>query len=220
MKKLILLFVVILNLSCSKDKVSSGDSLPYFQFLTQDADKIINSTEVGKILIYKNQNNDELKFEVVKNKTEKKLESKGNWVYSSYSEKFFYYDEQKIEMQSTLFTTDPPFYISLKRWPIKFNNGGNGYPIILSQDSHFIANIGLNPFQNGTSSGFIDYTEPIQSLTINGITYNKVRKIEIAPITNLNPNWQLPSLHYIYFDQNRGVIGFDDIQNNEWRLQN
>jgi len=35
-----------------------------------------------------------------------------------------------------------------------------------------------------------------------------------------NANSTLKGLTNVYFDQNKGVIGFDDIQNNEWRLQN
>ena len=90
MKKTILILVIILNLSCSNDKTEVGDGLPYFPFLQVDNDKFINSTEVGKILIYKNQNNAELKFKVLKNKTEKQLESRGTFVVGSY--KYFYYD--------------------------------------------------------------------------------------------------------------------------------
>ncbi len=219
MKKIILLLVIILNISCSNDKTEVGDGLPYFPFLQVDNDKFINSTEVGKILIYKNQNNAELKFKVLKNKTEKQLESRGTFVVGSY--KYFYYDEQRIEMQSTLFADGDfcctsSFYLSLKRWPKTYQTN----PTIISQDSKFITNIGLIPFSTGVQSTFLDYSEPLMNLTINGVTYNKVRKIEIASNPFPNPNWQLPSLKYIYFDQNKGVIGFDDIQNNEWRLQN
>ena len=219
MKKLILLFLIILNSSCSNDKNEVGDGLPYFPFLQVDNDKFINSTEVGKILIYKNQNNAELKFKVLKNKTEKQLESRGTFVVGSY--KYFYYDEQRIEMQSTLFADgdfccSSSFYLSLKRWPKTYQTN----PTVISQDSKFITNIGLIPFSTGVQSTFLDYSEPLINLTINGVTYNKVRKIEIAPNPFPNPNWQLPSLKYIYFDQNKGVIGFDDMQNNEWRLQN
>ena len=219
MKKIILLLVIILNLSCSNDKTEVGDGLPYFPFLQVDYDKFINSTEVGKILIYKNQNNAELKFKVVKNKTEKQLESRGTFVVGSY--KYFYYDEQRIEMQSTLFADgdfccSSSFYLSLKRWPKTYQTS----PTVISQDSKFITNIGLIPFSTGIQSAFLDYSEPLINLTINAVTYNKVRKIEIIPNPFPNPNWQLPSLKYIYFDQNKGVIGFDDMQNNEWRLQN
>jgi hypothetical protein len=219
MKKTILLFIIILILGCSNDKTEVGDGLPYFSFLQVDNNKFINSTEVGKILIYKNQNNAELKFKVLKNKTEKQLESTGTFVVGSY--KYFYYDEQRIEMQSTLFADgdfccSSSFYMSLKRWPKTYQTN----PTVISQDSKFITNIGLTPFSTGVQSTFLDYSEPLINLTINGISYSKVRKIEITPNPFPNPNWQLPSLKNIYFEQNKGVIGFDDIQNNEWRLQN
>ncbi len=219
MKKLILLFVVIVNFSCSKDKVADGDGLLYFPFLQVDNDKFINSTEVGKMLIFKNQNNDELKFKVLNNKTGKQLESRGTFVVGSY--KYFYYDEQRIEMQSTLladgdFCCSSSFYLSLKRWPKRYKTN----PTLISQDSKFITNIGLTPFSTGVQSVFLDYSEPLINVTINGITYNKVIKIEITPNLFPNPNWQLPSLKNLYFEQNKGIIGFDDINNNEWRLQN
>ena len=220
MKKIILsLFVIILNLSCSNDKSEVEDGLQYFQFQQTDNDKFISSTEVGKILIYKNQNNAELKFKVLKNKAEKQIESRGDFVYGSTT--YFYYDEQRIEMQSTLladrdFCCDSSFYLSLKRWPKTYQTN----PTVISKDSKFITNIGLIPFSTGVQSAILDYTESLINITINGITYNKVRKIEITPNPFPNPNWQLPSLKYIYFEQNKGVIGFDDMQNNEWRLQN
>ncbi|WP_395045796.1 hypothetical protein [Flavobacterium sp.] len=219
MKKLILLFVLIVNLSCSSDKTEVGDGLPYFQFLQVDNDKFINSAEVGKILIFKNQNNGELKFKILKNKTEKQLESRIDFVNGSY--KYFYYDEQRIEMQSTLladgdFCCSSSFYLSLKRWPKTYQTN----PTVISQDSKFITNIGLIPFSTGIQNTFLDYSESLINLSINGINFTKVRKIEITPNPFPNPNWQLPSLKNIYFEQNKGVIGFDDLQNNEWRLQN
>ncbi|PKB15359.1 hypothetical protein [Flavobacterium sp. 5] len=219
MKKLILIFVLILNLSCSSDTSEVGNELPYFSFLQIDNDKFVNSTEVGKILIYKNQNNAELKFKVLKNKTEKQLESRGDFVNGF--TKYFYYDEQRIEMQSTLFAEgdfccNSSFYLSLKRWPKTFQTN----PIVISKDSKFITNIGLVPFVTGIQSAFLDYTEQLIDMTINGVIYNKVRKIDITPNPFPNANWQLPSLKNIYFEQNKGVIGFDDLQNNEWRLQN
>uniref|UniRef100_UPI0040492DE7 hypothetical protein n=1 Tax=Flavobacterium sp. TaxID=239 RepID=UPI0040492DE7 len=219
MKKIIILFSIIANLSCSNESEEIRDNLQYFKFQQTDNDKFINSSEIGKILIYKDQNNSELRFKILINKTEKQLESRGDFVYGS--TKYFYYDEQRIEMQSTLFADgdfccNSSFYISLKRWPTVYQTN----PTLISQDSNLITNIGLIPFQTGIQSAFLDYSEVLMSLTINGITYNRVRKIEINPNPFPNPNWQLPSLKTIYFDQNKGVIGFDDLQNNEWRLQN
>ena len=92
MKRIILLFVILLNLSCTNENTQFVDELPYFPFLPVDSDRLITSTEVGKILIYKNQNNVELKFKVLKNKTKKKLESRGNFVVVS--NKYFYHISQ------------------------------------------------------------------------------------------------------------------------------
>ena len=220
MKKIILLLVIILNLSCSKEKTEVGDGLPYFQFLPSDSDKFINSTEVGKILIYKNQNNTELKFKVLKNKTEKQLESRGTFVVGSY--KYFYYDEQRIQFgdiadEPQNYYSNSTFFISIKRFPTVFQTN----PTVISSQSILVANIGLRPWDN-TENAFLNYTEPLMELTINTKVYTKVRKI--TPLINLypysNPNATLKEIKYIYFDQNKGVIGFDDILNNEWRLQN
>ncbi len=218
MKKIIVIFVVILNLSCSKDKVSSGDGLPYFQFLPQDADKIINSTEVGKILIYKNQNNDELKFKVLKNAIEKQLEIRGTFVVGSY--KYFYYDEQRIQFgdvldEPTEYYSSLSFFISIARRPKVFQLN----PTVISNESILVANIGLHPFDN-SENAFLNYSEPLISLTINSQIFTNVRKVTLPTNLYPNPNATLKGLTSIYFDQNKGLIGFDDIQNNEWRLQN
>ena len=218
MKKIILLFLLVVNLSCSNDKKEVGDGLPYFQFLQVDNDKFINSTEVGKILIYKNQNNAELKFKVLKNKTEKQLESRGTFVVGSY--KYFYYDEQRIQLgditdEPTQYYEYSTFFISIKRFPKVYQLN----PTVISSESILIANIGLRPFDN-SETAFFNYSEPTKSLTINSNVFTKVRKVTLP--TNLYPNANstLKGLTNVYFDQNKGVIGFDDIQNNEWRLQN
>ena len=191
----------------------------YFKFLPEDNDKFINSTEVGKVLIYKNQNNSEIKFKVLKNKTEKQVESRVDFVYGSH--KYFYYDEQRIQLgnlndePTQYYNEFTSFFISLRRYPKVFQLN----PTVISTQSVFITNIGLSPFDN-TSNAFLNYSEPMISLTINSQTFNKVRKV-ILPI-NLypNPNSTLKGLTAIYFDQNKGVIGFDDVENNQWRLQN
>lgn len=219
MKKLILLFSIIITLSCSNNKEEVGDGLPYFKFLQIDNEKFINSTEVGKILTYKNQNNAELKFKILKNKTEKQLESRVDFVYGTY--KYFYYDEQRIQLgdindQPTEYYNEfTSFFISLKRFPKVFQLN----PIVISSESVFIANIGLSPFDN-TSNAFFNYSEPLMSLTINSNVFTNVRKATLPINLYPNPNSTLKGLTTIYFDQNKGIIGFDDIENNQWRLQN
>lgn len=217
MKKVFVIIISIIIFGCSNDE-TPVDNLPYFQFTEEDNQKLINPGEVGDILLFKNQDNAELKFEITKIFLKKQLHADGGMLYTS--TKYFYFDEQRVEMQSTLFTTDTPLFISLKRWPVRFEVGDNGHPEILSEISEFTAAIELSPFNNGIYTAFIDYSEPMENLVISGMTYTGVRKIEIEPNEYPNPNWQLPTLRYIYFDQNKGLIGFDDVDNNKWRLQN
>ena len=219
MKKLILVLVLTLNLGCTKDKEPYNDGLPYFKFLPQDADKIVNSMEVGKIIIYKNQDNIELKFKVIKNTVEKKLESRGTFVVGSY--KYFYYDEQRIQfggindLPNQHYAEYSSFFISVRRFPKVFTTN----PTFISSDSQVITNVGLRPFDN-SDVGFLNYTEPITNLTINSTIYNKVRKIMILVNQYPNPNSTLKGVTFIYFDQNKGLVGFDDVENKMWRLQN
>jgi hypothetical protein len=35
----------------------------------------------------------------------------------------------------------------------------------------------------------------------------------------IDVNWQLPTLEYMYFHINEGIIGFDTREGNEWRLK-
>lgn len=67
--------MILPNLNFMNDNTQFVDELPYFPFLSVDSDRLITPTEVGKILIYKNQNNIELKFKVLKNKTKKNLKA-------------------------------------------------------------------------------------------------------------------------------------------------
>jgi hypothetical protein len=219
MKKLILLFVVIASFSCSNEDSKVGDGLPYFQFTQADADKFINSNEVGKILIYKNQNNTELKFKVMKNSIEKKLESRGTFVVGSY--KYFYFDEQRIQfggindLPNQYYEEYYSFYIKVRRIPKVFQTN----PTVISSDSQIISNIGVRPFDNSAAPP-IFFNEPILSLTINSTVYNKVRKIAIPTNPYPNVNSSLKGLTFVYYDQNKGIVGFDDVENNMWRLQN
>ncbi|MBC7643363.1 MAG: hypothetical protein H7174_13690 [Flavobacterium sp.] len=217
MKKCIIFFVILI-ISCTKDIDEVKDELPYFSFITEDNNVLLNLDQVGKILTFKNQNNDNLLFEVVTNKKEKQLHSKGNWVYASYSEKYFYYDQKTIALRCTLPT--PDLIIKINRWPTSFSDGRDGIGFSVSKSSKMVANINVDTFNSSEPSIYFEYTYSTETMIINGFTYNNVLKIEIQNSQFTNPGWLLPKINFLYFDFNKGVIGFDDINNNEWRLQN
>lgn len=222
MKKVILFIVFVISLSCSNEKEPIKENLLFFQFLPSDNEHFIEGYDDNEVITYSNQKNEEIKFKVLISRKSKQLYSRGSWVYGS--TKYFYYDEQRIEMGDISevpiqYNQDNKFYISIKRWPVNFNDGSNSYPFVLSQESRLTINIGLVPFNTGIQSILLDYSGTLQNLTIKEKTYINVRKIVIPPNPYPNLNWIPQSLNFIYFDQNNGVIGFDDIQNNEWRLQ-
>lgn len=223
MKKLILFIVLVASLSCSNDKKPIEENFLYFQFLPIDNEYFIRGYGVNEVITFSNQKNEDIKFKVLISRKSKQLYSKGSWVYGS--TKYFYYDEQRIEMGDLSevpiqYNQDNKFYISIKRWPVNFNDGANGEPTVLSQESRLTINIGLIPFNTGVQSILLNFSETLQNLTIKGKTYINVRKIVIPPNPYPNINLTPKSLQFIYYDQNYGVIGFDDIENNEWRLQN
>lgn len=215
---LILIFSILI--SCSDNNNNNNDfypNLPYFEFKNEDIPNLLNLPELNSILTFINQNNEELYFDVTKSESERQLYSKGNWVTSS-TDKLFYYDMQEIYLKPTnIHESYNPIKIILKRWPVELKT--NIYPVVISEDSNFKAYLYYRPFNNQDQSININYNNPITSLIVNDRSYDKVLKVDLTNRVIVYNNWPLPSLNYIYFDINEGIIGFDDRNGNEWRLK-
>lgn len=179
----------------------------------------MNLPELNSRLIFINQNKEELYFDVVKSESTKELHLKGNWVYGS--TKYFYYDEQKIFLRSTLLDFDDNhryLEIQVKKWPVKFEEEKNLTLAVISKESRLSAYIEHSSFNNTGPNSYFKYFEKFTNLTIGNKVYRKVKKLDLSITASLKSSWPLPSLNYIYFDINEGIIGFDDRNGNEWRL--
>lgn len=221
MKKILILSILVSSIiSCNENQDLDNLDLPYFQFKTEDESNFLVLPELNKKIIFENQNNEELVFEVVKSENNKELHLTGSFVYGS--TKYFYYDEQKIYLRSTLFDLeDTRRYLEIKlyRWPIRFNDGRNGKQRVISNESQLITNINYAPFNNKGQHINVSYLNKM-NLFINGVEYNKVIKVDLTNTESISNNWwDIPSLDYIYFDINKGVLGFDDKQGNIWRIK-
>jgi hypothetical protein len=219
MKKLYLLFIFYFTLiSCEENNnlIQLNSGLPYFEFKSEDNLNLLELPEPNKEIIFENQNSEKLTFEVIKSQNQKELHSTGSWVYGS--TKYFYYDEQKLYLRSTLFDiNDIHSYleIKVKRWPSEFNDGRNGRPKIISDESKLTTNIDYGPFNNRGQNISVSYLNKM-TLIVNGIEYNKVIKVDLTSRESISNNWNTPSLDYIYFDINKGILRFDDKQGNIW----
>jgi intein-encoded DNA endonuclease-like protein len=127
---ILLLFVFSILISCSEDKNDLEYNLPYFQFKNEDTPNLLNLPELNARLTFVNQKNEELYFDAVKSESGRQLHSTGSWA-SSYSIKYFYFNEQRIHLRTTLFDVkefERDIEITTSRRPKEFNDGRNGKP--------------------------------------------------------------------------------------------
>jgi hypothetical protein len=212
---IILAFSILI--SCSENDNDFSSNLPYFEFKNEDTPNLLNLPKLNSRLTFINQNSEELYFDVMKSESGRQLYSRGNWVYGS--TKYYYFDEQSLYLRSSLFDKDDTysfFEISIRRVPVEFD--WRVFPVILSKESRLITNIRYVTFNNKGQGIGIEYRNLIEMNFLNK-NYKKVIKVDLTKTEAFSNNWPLPSLNYIYFDINEGIIGFDDRNGNEWRLK-
>lgn len=215
-------FLMLALLSCSKKNVNDG--IPYYQFSEEDKSKLLVSYNEGKELVYKNQDNEEIKFKVSKSTTGKTLYSVGT-LWGTYVSKEFYYDEQHVIMYYNKYSWSN-CEIVLEKYPVG-SNYLTQYPVAGTPE--FIGFItfplwnGFNGEDSFSNLIKIDFTAGLSSITINGKVYNKVIVFQSGKNQVLRPNnspFTLPrNVNKIYYDENYGIIEFDDLNGKRWRLQ-
>lgn len=221
---LLLVFGTFLLNGCSKDE-PENDGLPYYQFTPDERNQLINNQNVGDEIIYKNQDNELLKFKIYSSKTGKTTYVTGTF-WGSYSDQHFHYDQQEISMWYAEGYLYSNCNIVLQKYPV-----GSNYhvspPIIGTPKFYGYFTFPLwNGYQGTDISNnaiSIDFDIPTTTMTFNGKTYTKVRVFESNRTEVLSPNVTLPfipkNVNKIYYDYNHGIIGFDDLNGKSWRIQ-
>ena len=181
---LIIMTSILLFNSC---ELNSDDSVEYYQFTESNYQFIPTIyNDVGKVFKFKNQFNEEVLIEVESYELTKE---KGGGIGTFYS--LHYYQSLEI----TLKAINEDMSISNCSYSqIDFSNYNGDY---------FISRF-WNEFK-------YEFPFEISQLTINNINYNKI-------ITISNNNGLCFSSNYtidtVYFDFKKGIIGFDDTENN------
>ncbi len=219
MKTRILFFAFLYFLiGCTVDEDNQPyNGLPYYQFTNEEKAKLLNPLSVNDNLIYRNQDNSIITFKINYSFRGKTSEKRGCWV-RCYD--IFHYDIQHIQI----------YYTSANQYSSSLELKIRKYPIGHNYDIHppslgtptFMGNLKI-PLWNGTNSIQINFNQPTFSMTFNNKTYTKVRIFESNSLEILNPDAILPLLpknvYKIYYDDNHGVIGFDDLNDKNWRLE-
>jgi len=215
----LLLLGVILFQGC--EVFNNEETRAYYHFRDTDFDKIPDYN-VNQTLIFKNQHNDKHVFTI----TQKALFFDTNYNESSFggmgfftsspssSSRLFSYDEiiYRMNIENNQFSYSAS--IALKRFPIDLQKAIENN--MQESPSEFTGKIKF-PFWNGSNSDImVDYQQGKTTLIINTKIYTNVIKIESDmailnhPICNVN---------ILYYDESFGLIAYDDLLGNNWKLQ-
>jgi len=212
MKNIMTVIVILSTLiSCRIDEPTDEPTEAYYNFRNNDFDKLLN-IELNSTVKYKNQFGDEIIYtanEVTDNY--KDLLSQGNWVTSSII-KYFYYDRKVIELISN-YKIRYNFY----RFPIDVEqakeNNFTEYPSKFNGSVYVYLWNGIG--DDGTIN--INYENSVNEMMINGINYENTIVLQS---NNPDPITPERNVNVVYYDLYTGIVGFDDLNNNQWRLTN
>lgn len=223
--KITLIFATFFSIGCSIDDKPKSDGLPYYQFTQEERNQLISNSNVGDEIIYKNQDNNLIKFKTYNSKTGKTTFATGNFS-SSYATQHFHYDRQEIAMWYSEGLAASICEINILKYPVG-SNYQTQYPVIGTPKFYGYFEFPLWNGYDGTdiyeNTISINFDLSTRTMTFNGKTYSKVRVFESNRTVVLEPNNKLPlypkNVNIIYYDDNYGIIGFDDLNGKLWRLQ-
>ena len=191
----------------------------YYCFTSEDYKRLLPYTK-GQVLKFINQDNKERTFTI-----QSVITDTVQLVYTSFLGviNLFRYDRKEIIL---IDGETGWFKIKFSRLPIEYDiakqEASTEYP------SKFYGAIQDMLFWNGSNEygwfgdASIDYNQKKIEMTVNGKTYRDVFLIESGcdSIIEFRQSDQIyyRDVNMIYYDEIEGIIGFDDLNGNEWRL--
>ncbi len=215
MKKILFFIITLLIISCDRDEPTEA----YYNFRDNDFEKLLN-IELNSTIKYKNQFGDVITYTAneVTEQYENQL-SQGSWVIPG-SIKYFYYDRKVIELNSSDFNNYKIKY-KFNRFPIDVEqakeNDFTEYPSKFNGSVYVYLWNGIG--DNGTIN--INFDNQTMEMLINGTNYQNVITFQSD---NPNPIIYTSSpernVNVVYYDIIDGIVGFDDLNDNQWRIMN
>ena len=221
MKKVIFLTsIIILMSSCNNFGDIFGDdntSIAYYDFKDSDFDKLLEYKN-NDSLIFINQLNQKRKFLISNSGKEKRRYSVGMGFFSGGAASYFYYDEKEIELES-LDSIHLCFDIRFSRWPIDTDEAKEDY--YKEFPSRLNGYLKYFPYWNGEDAYIDIVNNNINKTSINifGKNYTDVLIFESGVDQIIKGDNYDRNINTIYYDQFYGIIGFDDLNGNEWRIK-
>jgi len=209
MKKISFLILTLLMFSCTQDdaRTFSNDIYPYYKFSTSEENYRLLHLTLNKEIEFKNQNDEIIKFKVVSNELRKLENSSGTFSGGSILNN--YYDAQIIKLRSV---TDSFEEATLEFKIYKFDNEKVNvsfyfYKWNINSSSQYMQSFNLN-------------LAPTQQMMINSVNYaNTLEVNSISLVSIQSNNGYLRNVNKLFYDQRNGLVGFNDLEGKEWRLQ-
>ena len=221
MKKIIyLLSITIFISSCNNFGDLFGDdnnSIAYYNFKDSDFDRLLDYN-INDSLIFVNQFNEKRKFVVINSNKNKRRYSVGMGFFGGGAANYFYYDEKEIEIES-LDSIHLCFDIRFSRWPINTEVAKDDY--YKEFPSKLNGYLKYFPYWNGEDSYLDIVNNKIGKTSINifGKNYTNVLIFESGIDQIIKGNNYDRNVNVIYYDEQYGIIGFDDLNDKKWRLK-
>lgn len=219
------MLILLVFSSCTKSENTVNSGPVYYSFKSEDISRLLPYKK-GQIITFKNQTNEERKFEVFSvSKDYKELYAVGMGFFSNSAASYFYYDIKQIVFQEI--SSGRSFEIQFQRWPLNTELAKSN--IYREYPSAFNCSIISFPWWNGQLNNNnewyfdikLNYNQIKNTFISNGTTYENV--FTLSSNNNIvNPSGSLThprNVNVLYFDEKNGIIGFDDLDGKQWRIQ-
>ncbi|MCL2436273.1 MAG: hypothetical protein FWD09_09105 [Lentimicrobiaceae bacterium] len=208
---LILLSTIFLCTNCEKEPVT-------YRFTDADKLKLLPHYTEGKIITFANEIGEERKFKVEKIE---QIISEQFWIMGGCGgncHNYFYCESKYIYLIDL--ETHNKFYLTLARFPLEYNKAAQDKYRLLPSSLLGRCSSGWD-FDHYFSFSF-NTEETIQTFIFNGITYRDVIIINRGEVQYgwIDNPGMFNDAQIVYYDIYQGLIGFDDINDHQWRLDN
>lgn len=203
MKNLFLLLFILL-FSCRQETEVNDNpfNLPYYQFTEEDKSRLLKNYFNGKKLIFKSDDNLAREFEII-NYYQGKIPY-GTGTFSGGNMIWFYHDIQKFEYKTEGFAYKEQY---LQRFETK------------EKTSKFYG-VSSFPLWNDSTSLIIDFSQPMNTISINGKTFNKVRIFNSNKNDIISDGLSKRNVNKVYYDEDFGIVKYEEVHGRIWILQN
>lgn len=217
MKKLLFLtaaLTIIMMIGCSKKNKDAA----HYQFTAEDKQKILDFID-NDTIVYQNQLNQEIKYFGAKGYGIQKYQYvTDHWLMPHEYNYYFYYDNKQLFV-SQISTGEGVNCFGMsydfKRMPIDIRKARANSDDLL--ESELVASFSIDRY-NSDEWLRVDYKASKSEMLIGDTLYKHVTTYKSGN-NNAISGYCTRDFNVIYYDDYKGVIGFDDVYGNQWRIK-